>query len=32
MNKHKAMRIPDRIYQNNEKLFITINTRNACKI
>ena len=32
MNKHKAMRIPDRIYQNNKNLFVAINPRNACKM
>ena len=32
MNKHKAMIIPDHICQNNKKLFVTIKTRNACKM
>ena len=32
MNKHKAMRIADRIYQNNKRLFVTVNTRNVCKL
>ena len=32
MNEYKAMRIPDRICKNNKKLFVTVNTQNACKL
>ena len=32
INKHKAMIIPGRIYQNNKKLFITVIPKNACKM
>ena len=32
MNKCKAVSIPERIFQNNNKLFVTINPRNACKL
>ena len=32
MNKHKAMRISDDIFQTNKKLFVTVNPRNACKL
>ena len=32
MNKHKSMIIPDVIFQTNQKLFATINPKNACKL
>ena len=32
MNKHKSMIIPDVIVQTNQKLFATINPKNACKL
>ena len=32
MNKHKSMIITDRIFQNNQKLFETVNSQNACKM
>ena len=32
MNKHKAMRIHNRICQNIKKLFVTVNPRNVCKM
>ena len=31
MNKHKNTRINERIYQNHNKWFVTVNPRNACK-
>ena len=31
-NINKAMRIPDVIFQTNDKLFVTINPKNACKL
>ena len=32
MNKQKSMRIPDHICKNNKHLFVTVNTRSACKL
>ena len=32
INKRKAMRIPDRICRNNNKLFVTVNPRIVCKL
>ena len=32
MNKQKYMRIPDHICKNNKHLFVTVNTRSACKL
>ena len=32
MNKHKAMRIHNRICQNIKKLFVTVNPINACRM
>ena len=31
-NKHEYMRIPDRICQNNKKLFVTVNQKNSCEL
>ena len=31
-NIHKAMVIPDRNFQNNKKLFVTVHPNNACKL
>ena len=31
-NKHKAVIIPDRIFQTNKKLFVMVNRRYACKL
>ena len=28
MNKHKYVMVPDRIFQTNEKLFLTLNNKN----
>ena len=32
MNERKAMRITDRICQNNKQLFVIFNPINACKL
>ena len=32
MNKHKAVRIPDRIFETNKRLFLTVNRRNKGKL
>ena len=32
MNKHKAMRISDGIFQNNNKLFLAINPKQTLKM
>ena len=32
MNKHKVMRVPDFIFQNNGTFFVTVNPRNAYKM
>ena len=32
MNKHNSMIIPDRICQNNKKLFVAVNPVNPCKL
>ena len=32
MNKHKALRITERICQNNDNFFVTVHPRNACKM
>ena len=32
MNKHKAMIIPDRICQNNQKLSVAVYPIDACKL
>ena len=32
MNKHKAMKIHNRICKNIKKLFVTVNPRNVCKM
>ena len=31
MNIHKAMIIPDGIFQTNHDLFVMVNPKNACK-
>ena len=32
MNIHKAIIIKDGIFQTNNKLFVMVNTKNACKL
>ena len=32
MNIHKAMIIPDGLFQTNKKLFVVIHPRNVCKV
>ena len=32
MNKHKVVRIPDLICQNNKTFFMTVHPRNVCKM
>ena len=32
MNIHKAMRILDSIFQTNNKLFVMVRPKNACKL